>query len=539
MLAFLRHRVVATIVVAVTSWSLQVTPAYAFLQEFYSTLGVDAQVSPAAAIKGGGMNYYSSGGGSMRFGNAGVTPFSITLPQLNAGCGGIDLVAGAFGFLSRAQLEAFLRNVVQNAGAVAFSIALETVAAPIKQAMTEWADKIQQLNQFFQNSCRLAKGIVSSNSPERQWMSDLSSKVIETFSGLSDGSNGSSTSQGSLGGDAQQAAAADIDTAQNSVGTTTPAQVNGKPLFESGRRYNLLWEALKTVNQFNFFSGMITMSGDPIGNYVSANQDQWKEILLAVYGTEITGIVSTSQKNQDGVANGTSGVSKPKTGNIRLNPIVDIKLLIGDPVPPSNSTNVALTVYSCSANADCIPSTDDGIDLPTTQINFGYPALASQVYADMQTIANAIQTRTSQLTNNSALLAAQRLQGASGLPIVKVVSMMSTQPGFNSGYGDAVLQNYSKVIATKIAMELVYAMGKQVQGALSKAGVSADTMVSEAIRDYNLQVQDVMNNAFKVSTNVKEQFDESVGTMESMKHIQDAQMQKVSHALAESLAFNR
>ncbi|HDR9174362.1 conjugal transfer protein TraH [Burkholderia vietnamiensis] len=538
MMPFFRRRTISVVVAAVTIWSLEVTPAYAFLQQFYDTLGSNAQVSPPAAIKGGGMNYYSTGGGSMRFGNAGVTPFSITLPQLNAGCGGIDLVAGAFGFLSRAQLEAFLRNVVQNAGAVAFSIALETVAAPIKQAMTEWADKIQQLNQFFQNSCRLAKGIVSSSSPERQWMSDLSSKVIETFSGLSDGSNSNSTSQGSLGGDAQQAAAADIDTAQNSVGTTTPAMVNGQPLFESGRRYNLLWEALKTVDQFSFFSG-ISLSSDPIGDYVNANQDQWKEILLSVYGTYITGVVSDAQKNQDGISNGSSGVSKPKTGNIRLNPMVDFKQLIGDAVPVSSATNLSLNVYSCGANSDCIPSTDDGTDLPTTTINFGFPALAPQVYADMEVIANAIKNRTSQLSDSSALQAAQRLQGASGLPVVKVIAMMSTQPNFDAGFGDAMLQSYSRVIATKIAMELVYAMGKQIQGALARAGVSADTMVADGIRDYNLQILQVMDNAFKVSTNVKEQFDLSVYSMESMQHIQNAQMQKVSHALAESLAFNR
>ena len=82
-------------------------------------------------------------------------------PSFNAGCGGIDLFAGSFSFISAEQFQTLLRAIAANAAGYAFEVALGAMCKECLETMETLQKKIQALNQGFANSCQLAKGLVN------------------------------------------------------------------------------------------------------------------------------------------------------------------------------------------------------------------------------------------------------------------------------------------------------------------------------------------------------------------------------------------
>lgn len=90
---------------------------------------------------------------------------SITAPSAKGGCGGINLYTGSFSFINGEEFVALMRNIASNAVGIvsgfAFEAALEYMDPSTANIIRNLANKIQQLNQMFSNSCQLASGIVS------------------------------------------------------------------------------------------------------------------------------------------------------------------------------------------------------------------------------------------------------------------------------------------------------------------------------------------------------------------------------------------
>jgi hypothetical protein len=82
-------------------------------------------------------------------------------PSFSAGCGGIDLFAGSFSFISAEQFQNLLRAIAANAAGYAFEVALGAMCKECLETMETLQKKIQALNQGFANSCQLAKGLVN------------------------------------------------------------------------------------------------------------------------------------------------------------------------------------------------------------------------------------------------------------------------------------------------------------------------------------------------------------------------------------------
>lgn len=85
----------------------------------------------------------------------------IVPPSFEAGCGGIDLFAGSFSFISAEQFQQLLRAIAANAPGYAFEVALTSICPTCVEVMESLQKKIQQLNQGYLNSCQLAKGLVN------------------------------------------------------------------------------------------------------------------------------------------------------------------------------------------------------------------------------------------------------------------------------------------------------------------------------------------------------------------------------------------
>lgn len=85
---------------------------------------------------------------------------NFTPPGFRAGCGGIDLFGGSFSFISMDQFVQLLRSIGQNAVGYAFQIALNAICGDCLEVLSSLQKQINSLNQYFGNSCQIAKTIV-------------------------------------------------------------------------------------------------------------------------------------------------------------------------------------------------------------------------------------------------------------------------------------------------------------------------------------------------------------------------------------------
>lgn len=119
---------------------------------------------------------------------------SFQPPSFNAGCGGIDLFGGSFSFINKEQFVQLARSIASNAASYAFYLALDAMSPSVRAIIDNIQKKIQELNQFFGNSCQLAQGLVtnavSSYEKSRETKGGLAKSVIagagdifETFTG--------------------------------------------------------------------------------------------------------------------------------------------------------------------------------------------------------------------------------------------------------------------------------------------------------------------------------------------------------------------
>lgn len=111
---------------------------------------------------------------------------SMTSPKVQADCGGIDLYGGSFSYINKDEFIAFLRSVAANAQGYAFEIALSSMCEKCMQTIETLQRKVQELNQYFGNSCQLAQGIVndSLSAFNRKGLNDIS--LIGQFEGVGD-----------------------------------------------------------------------------------------------------------------------------------------------------------------------------------------------------------------------------------------------------------------------------------------------------------------------------------------------------------------
>ena len=85
----------------------------------------------------------------------------VVPPSFEAGCGGIDMFAGSFSFISADQFQQLMRSIAANATGYAFEVALTAMCPTCVEVMESLQRKLQALNQGYANSCQLAKGLVN------------------------------------------------------------------------------------------------------------------------------------------------------------------------------------------------------------------------------------------------------------------------------------------------------------------------------------------------------------------------------------------
>lgn len=131
------------------------------LDSFFNGMGGAANVTGPSAYQGQSAGYYTGGGLWSRFAQTSANPINLQLPNVKAGCGGIDLFGGSFSFINSDELIALLKATASNALGFAFMLAIKSISPQIASTLEDLSQKVQQLNQFNMNSCEMAQNLVS------------------------------------------------------------------------------------------------------------------------------------------------------------------------------------------------------------------------------------------------------------------------------------------------------------------------------------------------------------------------------------------
>ncbi|OIX90661.1 conjugal transfer pilus assembly protein TraH [Pantoea sp. Ae16] len=138
------------------------------LNGLFSKLGFEGNVSTPHAWQGQAAGYASGGSLYMRTQVKQIQLISLALPDLNAGCGGIDAYLGSFSFINGENFQRYVKQIMGNAAGYFFDLALQTTVPELKQAKDFLQKMAADLNSANMSSCQAAQGIVGGLWPRTQ-----------------------------------------------------------------------------------------------------------------------------------------------------------------------------------------------------------------------------------------------------------------------------------------------------------------------------------------------------------------------------------
>lgn len=152
---------------------LTVTPAASAdvnsdMNQFFNKLGFASNTTQPGVWQGQAAGYAYGGSLYARTQVKNVQLISMTLPDINAGCGGIDAYLGSFSFINGDQLQRFVKQIMSNAAGYFFDLALQTTVPEIKTAKDFLQKMASDINSMNLSSCQVAQGIVGGLFPQTQ-----------------------------------------------------------------------------------------------------------------------------------------------------------------------------------------------------------------------------------------------------------------------------------------------------------------------------------------------------------------------------------
>lgn len=138
------------------------------MNQFFDKLGFASNTTQPAVWQGQAAGYAYGGSLYARTQVKNIQLISMTLPDINAGCGGIDAYLGSFSFISGEQLQRFVKQIMSNAAGYFFDLALQTTVPEIKTAKDFLQKMASDINSMNLSSCQAAQGIVGGLFPKTQ-----------------------------------------------------------------------------------------------------------------------------------------------------------------------------------------------------------------------------------------------------------------------------------------------------------------------------------------------------------------------------------
>lgn len=138
------------------------------MNQFFNKLGFASNTTQPGVWQGQAAGYAYGGSLYARTQVKNIQLISMTLPDINAGCGGIDAYLGSFSFINGDQLQRFVKQIMSNAAGYFFDLALQTTVPEIKTAKDFLQKMASDINSMNLSSCQVAQGIVGGLFPQTQ-----------------------------------------------------------------------------------------------------------------------------------------------------------------------------------------------------------------------------------------------------------------------------------------------------------------------------------------------------------------------------------
>lgn len=153
------------------------------IADFWARSG-GANVTRPSAYQGQRAGYISLGSLYTRTQPRNSPLANIQMPSVRAGCGGIDIFAGSFSFLSAEELIEMMEAIMSNAAGFAFELALESLSPTVQETVGKLRDLHSKLNAMNINSCEASQLVTSSLWPKTDAASQLICQTIATHEGF-------------------------------------------------------------------------------------------------------------------------------------------------------------------------------------------------------------------------------------------------------------------------------------------------------------------------------------------------------------------
>jgi conjugative transfer pilus assembly protein TraH len=131
------------------------------LTNFFNSIGGTANVTGASAFQGQTQNVATGGSLYARLPQRSYNIANVQLPGAKAGCGGIDLFAGSFSYISADQFMAMIKNIGNNALGYAFKLAIDAVDPMIGNVLDKLREASEAMNSMNINSCEAGQALVN------------------------------------------------------------------------------------------------------------------------------------------------------------------------------------------------------------------------------------------------------------------------------------------------------------------------------------------------------------------------------------------
>ncbi|WP_048901389.1 conjugal transfer pilus assembly protein TraH [Escherichia coli] len=138
------------------------------MNQFFNKLGFASNTTQPGVWQGQAAGYAYGGSLYARTQVKNIQLISMTLPDINAGCGGIDAYLGSFSFINGDQLQRFVKQIMSNAAGYFFDLALQATVPEIKTAKDFLQKMASDINSMNLSSCQVAQGLVGGLFPQTQ-----------------------------------------------------------------------------------------------------------------------------------------------------------------------------------------------------------------------------------------------------------------------------------------------------------------------------------------------------------------------------------
>jgi conjugative transfer pilus assembly protein TraH len=155
-----RFFLVLTLILSIFSCQTHAT-IDADMQSFFDKIGANANVTPGGAYKGQEGGFYTGGSVFTRIPAREVQMVNMQMPNIGAGCNGIDIFTGGIGFIDASRLIETMKAIGANGAGYAFSLALKQMSPQIMNQIEEFMAIANGANWNNINSCQAAMSLVN------------------------------------------------------------------------------------------------------------------------------------------------------------------------------------------------------------------------------------------------------------------------------------------------------------------------------------------------------------------------------------------